>query len=578
MKREMILMKKILFLAAFLSAARVMGAAAYGNCAGMAYPLTPTASQKVSDTTLVREWSETKPKYEDGILISYGDWMDGMPDDDVSNQIGCLWHRLTLTSGKPYVIALTADSSVMVYCDKTDFKTKTSFRTLDYGGIRYFYLRAEDWAPVDLGTHDFYFKVFGSKGSVGKHFKMTYQLVSIDDIVDMPGTVRKPIPIDVSFAGSIEVRDSIERHPDLNRYATVYAVQLKAGKKYLFTGTHPSETMDLYLAPGAVDLPADLERQMRADGRACIALTVTAREDFTFMLLVMPDDLNWQTGNPGGGTLSWSSIEPPKPVEAGLYSGIIADADYGRTNVAFSAQAVVFDDGTTNFAVTATVGGAEIPFTDDGGGVIVGSTVVGGKTCETLFMLQLLPAGGLSVDGSMYLEDPAWGTTEFFFSGILTGKTVEWEDSFLRVDASSQSATDMGLGTGPFQNEPAGSEVLVKLQAWGRANNVRISEADACVFLVTGDPVNLIAEAYLLNCAPDADAVAEAKKAFVIVSFDPVRGVDVAGVTQVGGESLYGNGKVAVRTSRTIDGAYDSVDKSDATQLFYKAYLVNCLK
>jgi len=91
-------------------------------------------------------------------------------------------------------------------------------------------------------------------------------------------------------------------------------------------------------------------------------------------------------------------------------------------------------------------------------------------------------------------------------------------------------------------------------------------------FSEAGDPTTTLAKAYLLDCPFDEEAVkAEAAK-FVIVDFDPVNGVTIAGGKAAGDE--YGNGHVEVRTSQTLGGDFDKTDKAAGTQLFYKAYLV----
>lgn len=78
-------------------------------------------------------------------------------------------------------------------------------------------------------------------------------------------------------------------------------------------------------------------------------------------------------------------------------------------------------------------------------------------------------------------------------------------------------------------------------------------------------------EAYLLNCANTDEAIAEAKAAFVITSIEKDGENWVVKVTSDKGEGeTYGNGKVVIKGSTTLDGTYEA---GTTGACFFKAFL-----
>ena len=123
--------------------------------------------------------------------------------------------------------------------------------------------------------------------------------------------------------------------------------------------------------------------------------------------------------------------------------------------------------------------------------------------------------------------------------------------------------SDLGITEGAFAE--ATTDELKKLAKWAKANEVAFGGTDvnAMAFDADGNPATVFEEAYLLNCAPTAEAVAEAKSEF---KFDAI----VPGeVPSIEGEF---NGTVKVLGSATLGPDADwTANNKDAR--FYKAVL-----
>jgi len=134
------------------------------------------------------------------------------------------------------------------------------------------------------------------------------------------------------------------------------------------------------------------------------------------------------------------------------------------------------------------------------------------------------------------------------------------------VVTDEMTPADLGIVSGTFANEPAGSVELAKVVAWAKTQGVSVAQVNAMTF--TKDPQTDLEKAYLLDCAV-CDIDAESVK-FVIESIEIVGGVPV--IAPATGDP-YGNGKVELRSSTSPGGAY-TVDAKSGGRLFYKAYLV----
>ncbi len=130
---------------------------------------------------------------------------------------------------------------------------------------------------------------------------------------------------------------------------------------------------------------------------------------------------------------------------------------------------------------------------------------------------------------------------------------------------STTTAADLAITSGAFTN--ATPEVLRKLSKWAKANGVPYGgeAVNGVAFAETG--YTLFEEAYLLNCAPTAEAVAEKKALFRFNEIIPgtVPSIDA---------TLY-NGRVRILGSQTLEGGGTWSDASEdlATAHFFKAVL-----
>jgi len=566
-------------LAAALCAANgVQGAAAAGNCQAGSVPQA-TAST-VRNLTMVRSWDEKYGYYDSssGSLkwVQTGRWTDGGDDaTPAAQQKGCYWLNVTLTYGKNYVIGFPVQDDYFVYCTKKTSGAISELKQVVSNGMTYYYIQQKDWATLDstLGTISFDFLYMGPAGSVGKTFAFDFREATIDSVfADVPGTLDCPIVLDVTTSGSVTIEDSVRGYwGEGTPPVTVYSVSIKGGERYAFTSTHPS--MNLVIFPEVSwDFPLgilcpDLDESTSSN------LVVTAAEDMTLKFALMQAD---GYGNPGGGTLAWKvgedkpdePVVPAVPVWAGTFRGTLTDADEGTVTAQFNVVAKIMDDGTTNVTGLVTLEGADYAFVSTNESEMVNVRRIGTKIYRSYFDVTLPGDGTLVLEGSFYRT----ADDERFFEGILGGGIVAWEDSFLKCDPDSESAADMGITSGAFKDEPAGSPTLKKIQSWGALNNVPVSQLNDAAFDAEGDPASLVASAYLLDCEPNQKVVEEETKKFVITSFDPSSGVIVRG-DRKGGDA-YGNGQIEIRSSTSPAGTFDTTEKGASAQLFYRAYLV----
>jgi len=543
-------------------AGALYGGAAWYNC--KTYAVEHSVAATPYSLTLVREWNENGGTYDEATKSWTGEWLDG-GTTVAANQLGGCWLSVTLEKGKDYVIGVTELSGcVLMGIDKV-VPTYTKLQQITYQGMSYLYVRAADWSPFDTTqTVSFYIHYQGAAGTVGQAFNYVFRQCSIDDIIPaVPGTIKCPLPLDVTADGETTIAASTERQ--YGRLSTAYKASLKAGERYTFTVTHPE--MGAFFSTNWGAIPGEFENDV-AKGR----LVVTVTADYEMVLLVLPDDAHWETGNVGGGTLSWHLGDDPQPkqVFAGTYTGTLHDEDTLTQTAQFAVVVEWFDNGTTNFSARVVYGDLTVDYIQNANGELQGETTVGGKTYKSFFEVSMTDDKTVRVDGSVTLDDD--GAAEFYFAGILGGEPITWEESFLRHDATKESAFQMGITAGAFSTEPAGSETLIKVHRWGSLCNVTVSDAKKASFTASGDPTTTVAKAYLLDCAVDEKKISDAAALFVITSFDLESGVIVFGGVGAGGD--YGNGHVDIRTSLTPGGVYDKTEKSGSNALFYRAYLV----
>ena len=123
--------------------------------------------------------------------------------------------------------------------------------------------------------------------------------------------------------------------------------------------------------------------------------------------------------------------------------------------------------------------------------------------------------------------------------------------------------SDLGITEGAFAE--ATTDELKKLAKWAKANEVAFGGAavNAMAFDADGNPVTVFEEAYLLNCAPTAEAVAAAKAEFKFNAIVPGTEPEITGDF---------NGTVTVLGSATLGPDADwTANNKDAR--FYKAVL-----
>ena len=188
-----------------------------------------------------------------------------------------------------------------------------------------------------------------------------------------------------------------------------------------------------------------------------------------------------------------------------------------------------------------------------------------GKTVQTIaFSSKWF---GAVADGTgVYLVAKEFGTT--------VTQESQWKPSVEPQDwpadpdteiTDETTAADLGITAGAFTN--ATPEVLRKLSKWAKANNVPYGgeAVNGAVFAEAG--YTLFEEAYLLNCAPTAEAVVEKKALFRFNEIIPgtVPSIDT---------TLY-NGRVRILGSQTLEGggAWSESAEDLATAHFFKAIL-----
>ena len=170
------------------------------------------------------------------------------------------------------------------------------------------------------------------------------------------------------------------------------------------------------------------------------------------------------------------------------------------------------------------------------------------------------------------------GTGEYFVA-LEFGQTVktvsqwthkasaptDWPDDPDTEITATTTAADLAITTGAFTN--ATPEVLRKLSKWAKTNGVPYGgeAVNGVAFAESG--YTLFEEAYLLNCAPTAEAVA-AKKA--LFRFNEI----IPGTVPSIDATLY-NGRVRILGSQTLEGGGTWSDASEdlATAHFFKAVL-----
>ena len=142
---------------------------------------------------------------------------------------------------------------------------------------------------------------------------------------------------------------------------------------------------------------------------------------------------------------------------------------------------------------------------------------------------------------------------------------ADWPDDPDMEITSTTTAADLGITSGAFTN--ATPEVLRKLSKWAKTNGVPYGgeAVNGVVFEETG--YTLFEEAYLLDCAPTTEAVAEKKALFRFNEINP-------GTEPSIDATLY-NGRVRILGSQTLEGggAWSESAEDLATAHFFKAIL-----
>lgn len=551
-------------LAAVLSGLSFVAGATTGD--RQSNPATIGVSASSQTKNFVREWDPYGFRKKTGSYPSGGWYIDGEETEaDSSKQIGGLWLCAKLAKGKAYLITSSRDVQITAKGDSTF----TKFKEIVIKGVKYKYIRADEWESPDASQVEYYIYAFGGLGSVGSSFTITFSQRSIDDILaQTDGTYKKPYPLNVLADGSRTIEDSPCREP-AGRLTTAYSANLKANVKYVFKGVAPVPGVGVLVTT----LPED-RTALKGKGTWTIdeskgMMTIMLTVDYKITLLVMPDEANWETGNVSGGTLSWKVGSDP--VKGGVYSGTLCGV-YGQSRVSgqFRVVSKVMEDGERRFSATLKVGDESYVYVDDGDGWIFGMTKADdGKLYESYFLVEVMDQQVVRISGSAILGH--W--QEYEFEGDLNGDMLDWKDSLLPFDPKTDSAAEMGIDSGALKNLAAGNEELVRVYDWATLNNVGVSAVKTIDYSSSGDPIGLAATAYLLDCPANDSAVEIAKGEFVITAFDPLTGEVTLGDGRHDGDS-FGNGLIEVRTATEIGGPFESKDRDGLLQLFYKAFLV----
>ena len=211
---------------------------------------------------------------------------------------------------------------------------------------------------------------------------------------------------------------------------------------------------------------------------------------------------------------------------------------------------------TIDFTLTLATGVSSVTFTLGEGSYTTNATAhfdlaAGTATITAVTYDDWYVAAGLAA------------TSNFVVSSESTAATVGAE----KADASeiindNTTAADLGINNAAFAGDTSAN--LAKLAAWAQSQSpaVTISQVNAMSFSA-GVPQDTTAEAYLLNCAPTAEAVAAAKAAFKFTSITP-------GTTpSISGDGY--NGTVTVEGKAALsDATWGAVD---ANTRFYRATL-----
>lgn len=564
----------VLVLASALAVSSAWAEKKTGNCKGMAKQLSPSPS--VLNFSLEREWDEAAGHYEvdkDGKLIwvTTGGWKDQAPDSERARHLGGYWFKIGLTKGKDYVVAVKDVAGMFVSFRPVERTTHTEFSMVKAEGVTYNYIRAAAWDAFDADAVEFYVYAYGGSGSVGTASTISFQQAEVEDVLPaIPGTIQCPIQLDVSASGSTEIAAPPTTY--LSRKATIYSAALKAGEDYLFFGVAPTANLKVFcvVTDYAALRKVGTYEMDETTGNLKVRVTV----DYELTLAIVPDNEHWQTGNVGGGLLMWTIGEEPEPevVSAGTFRATLIDEETESERVDFVLTAKCMNNGETAWMMTATVDGHDIEFTDVGGGMLSAKSVIGDKTWTSRFAVELAGSKAAEISGSLYLD--RGGAKEFFFGGEAGGSLVEWAHSFLRFDPEFDSAAAMGITTGAFAGLPANDGELKRLHAWGVSENAPTDAAALIEFSATGDPEGLPAEAYLLGCEVDSQAVEEAADELRIVGLDPLTfEVEVSGGLHDKDE--WHNGYLEVRSSPTPDGEFVAGDESKGGRRFFRVYLVH---
>ena len=134
---------------------------------------------------------------------------------------------------------------------------------------------------------------------------------------------------------------------------------------------------------------------------------------------------------------------------------------------------------------------------------------------------------------------------------IPKGKIKKW----------ATTAADLGITSGVFTNATAAE--LRRLAKWAKANSVPYAGAEVNGFAFAETGYTLFEEAYLLNCASTAEAVAAKKALFRFTEIIP------GTVPSITGDF---NGTVTILRATTLENGGDwAAEKADAH--FFKAML-----
>ena len=371
-------------------------------------------------------------------------------------------------------------------------------------------------------------------------------------------TALSGVPVPVTVATPVISPASCNFYPTTN--VTISCATSGATIRYTLDGSEPTAESDAYSAPIAVSATTTVKARAFADG-----MNASAVASATYTLT--------------------EPVDPPDPPPSGDHAFYIGETGYDTWADVYAAAKngdTIILGKDASFAVsgnkqlTINLAGhalewestgwmyGSLAFVDSVGGgelkLATGNRNVQGGTVDlsALAAAQLTGPGKFWTNGTTVLKSPGdmsfadstakidMGSKPVGEQIVVQGVTYTWDGSSWEsegksypewIDSTSQTLTD-------------------KYDAWAAKFNV-------------GDPTAAQKDAYLLNCANTAEAIAAAKADFAVVS----NAINADGTVDVGlpAAPVDGfNGTVSILGSETVNGTYHAVTAGTLIEALYR--------